>query len=199
MIRNLLGIHFEDALITGNRFESTIVDGPDRKGPPTEERRKSTTQDIATLIFGNKSAVFDFTEDLYFSWIRTKRILVRGEKGEIMNDQVNYLKDYLHPVSMKLVRSNAGENGNLEGHYLKGYLAGEEWCYVNPYIPGTLSDEEIAIATCLTKMAAYVAGGPSFYSLAEASQDHYLSMMMQKAIQSKVPVQTSKQVWANVW
>jgi hypothetical protein len=31
-------------------------------------------------------------------------------------------------------------------------LAGEEWIYKNPFIPGRLTDDEIAIATCLKKM-----------------------------------------------
>jgi len=45
-------------------------------------------------------------------------------------------------------------------------------------------------------MADYVAGGPEFYSVAEASQDHYLGMMIEKAILSGEVVETQHQRWA---
>jgi hypothetical protein len=97
---------------------------------------------------------------------------------------------------LDLKRITKGEEENQEGHYLEGIMAGERWVYRNPFIPGRLYDDEIAIASCLKKMGEYVAGGPSFYSLAEASQDQYLSLMMEKAIRSGEVVKTVRQPWA---
>ena len=68
--------------------------------------------------------------------------------------------------------------------------------YTNPFFPARLSDDEIAVATCLQKMWEYVNVGQDFYGLAEASQDHYLGMMIQQAIESKEPVKTETQIWA---
>lgn len=45
-------------------------------------------------------------------------------------------------------------------------------------------------------MANYVSGGPDFYSLQEASQDHYLGFMIQKAIETGQSVHTEKQPWS---
>jgi hypothetical protein len=59
-----------------------------------------------------------------------------------------------------------------------------------------LSDDEIAIATCLEKMAQHAAGGPYFYSLAEAAQDHYLSLLMNESAKSGEAVRAEKQPWA---
>jgi hypothetical protein len=140
--------------------------------------------------------VFDFTGDQYFSWIRSPRVLVRGERGEINNREVRYLQDFKTPVELELRRVDAGQYGNLEGYYHKGILAGSEWVYRNPFVPGKLTDDEIAIATCLTKMAAYAGGGPSFYSLAEAAQDHYLGLMIHRAAQSGETVVADRQPWA---
>jgi len=196
LLRKLLGITFEDAAITAKRFESPIVSGPNRAGPPAEEKIVSAAQDIAWIEFGDRLAVFDFTGQQYFSWIRSQRVLVRGEKGEIDNDEVRYLKDFRTPVRLKLQRENTGEDGNLEGYYHKGILAGEQWIYRNPFAPGRITDDEIAIATCLENMAAYAGGGPSFYGLPEASQDHYLSLMLNRAIETGEKVMTTKQPWA---
>jgi hypothetical protein len=85
--------------------------------------------------------------------------------------------------------------GNLEGYYHKGIVAGGEWVYRNPFAPGRLTDDEIAVATCLDKMAAYAAGGPSFYGLPEASQDHYLGLLIDRAVQSGEAVTTERQPW----
>ncbi|GAC1652293.1 MAG: hypothetical protein NVS4B12_23620 [Ktedonobacteraceae bacterium] len=199
LIRKFLNIAFDCATITARSFISPLVDGPDRAGQlPVQEKIKPSKQVIASLDFGDKLGTYDFTDDQYFSWIRTPRLLIRGERGEINNTQVHYLKNVQTPITFELQRQNAGENGNLEGFYLKGIIGGNEWCYQNPFVPSRLSDDEIAIASCLDHMARYVEGGPEFYSLAEASQDHYLSMMIDQAVARGEPVRTSLQPWAQI-
>jgi hypothetical protein len=146
--------------------------------------------------FGGKYGVYDFTDDQYFSWIRAKRLLVRGCKGEITDRSVRYLKDFQTPIEYDLKRVNLGEYGNLEGFALKGILAGEEWIYQNPFMPGKLSDDEIGVAACLEKMYQYTQTGQDFYSLAEGSQDHYLSLMMGEAVRTGEKIKTESQPWA---
>lgn len=196
LMRKLLGVRFEDATITARRFEMPVVDGPDRGGPPSQEKVVTASQDIAWLDFGDRLGIFDFTGHQYFSLFLSPRMLVRGERGEINNETVRYLKDCRTFVHLPLVRQNAGENGNLEGYYLKGILAGEGWAYENPFAPGRLTDDEIAVATCLKRMEAYTAGGPEFYSLPEACQDRYLDLMIAKAIETGERIATQTQPWA---
>ena len=100
---------------------------------PTEEKIHQSQQTIAYLDYGDKLGVFDFTGDQYFSWIRSPRVLVRGERGEINNRTVRYLQDFRTPIEATLQRVNAGEDGNLEGYYFKGMLLGEEWIVRNPF------------------------------------------------------------------
>lgn len=194
LIRRFLGIEFENATITTHSFTSPLVQNPERE--PGEWKLVDSEQVIAILDFGGKMGVYDFTSNQYFSWIRALRLTVRGSEGEIVDHQVRYLQDQRTPVELDLKRMNAGENGNLEGYYLKGILAGDRWIYENPFIPGRLTDDEIAIASCLEKMDTYAKGGPEFYSLAEASQDHYLSLMIEQAIKDKATVHTATQPWA---
>jgi hypothetical protein len=59
-----------------------------------------------------------------------------------------------------------------------------------------LNDDEIAIATCLKNMAHYAAGGPDFYGLPEASQDHYLGPLIEQAIRTGETVTAVRQPWA---
>lgn len=198
LLRHYLGVGFEGAEITACSFASPIVAGPGRGGPPTEERTGTSTQTLAWLRFGGKLGVYDFTGDQYFSWIRSPRVLVRGERGEINNRQVRSLADFRTPVEVELRRADAGHGGNLEGYHHKGVLAGDEWVYRNPFAPARLSDEEIAIATCLAKMADYVHGGPEFYSLAGASQDRYLDLLIAEAAKTGRTITSTPQVWAGL-
>jgi len=92
-------------------------------------------------------------------------------------------------------RHSAGENGNLEGNYLKGIQAGGEWWYRNPTIPAELSDDEIAVADLLLRMAEYVQGGEAAYSLAEACQDRYLDILTAQALERGEPVRAEVQPW----
>lgn len=196
ILRRLLGVGFGSAHIRARRFVSPLTQGPGRDGGPAEEKTARSEQMVAQLDFDGKLGVYDFTDDQYFSWIRGKRLLVRGERGELLDGCARWLKDYRTPVEAALRRVNAGENGNLEGYYLKGILLGDEWIYRNPFVPARLADDELAVASCLEKMDAFARGGPSFYSLAEAMQDHYLSLAMDRAADTGETVETETQPWA---
>jgi predicted dehydrogenase len=195
LIRQYLGVGFENATITARSFASPMIQGASRQGPPTEEKIVSVGQTLATFDFGDRLGIFDFASSQYFGSIRSSRTLVRGERGEISDHQARYLLDYRTPVELPFVRRDAGQEDDLRPLHHEGITLGEEWIYRNPFAPGRLSDDEIAVATCLQKMGEYVEGGPDFYSLAEASQDHYLSLLMNQAVKSGKPVQSESQIW----
>lgn len=196
LMRRYLGIGFEDTEIRAIKFNSPIVQSPDRSGPPTQEAIANSEQALAWFRFDDRLGVFDFTPVQYFSYIREPRILVRGERGEIINNDASYLIDYRTPVKITFQRHTSGEFGSMDRHYLKGIQAGESWIYHNPVAPAQLSDDEIAIADCLLKMADYADGGEAFYSLAEACQDRYLDIKLWEAVDAGHPVATQPQMWA---
>ncbi|MCM3626844.1 Gfo/Idh/MocA family oxidoreductase [Paenibacillus glycanilyticus] len=198
LMRRYLGIGFENAEIRAAAFTSPITESPGRSGPSAESRIVLSKQVMASFDFGGKYGVYDFTGDQYFSWIRSPRVLVRGDRGEINNFDVRYLLDHKTPVHLQMTRQQAGLDGNLEGYYLKSLHCGEQVVYMNPTVPARLTDDEIAVAACLEQMAAYAAGGEEFYSLAEACQDHYLALMMQQSLQSGETVTTETQCWAEL-
>jgi hypothetical protein len=196
LMRKLLNVGFGQAQIRAMRFESPLLGGPTRSGPPTEESIISSRRDMAWLEFeGNKLGVYDFSSEQYRSWVRSNIVTVRGDRGEIIDQRINVLADYATPLHLDLKRINKGENGNLEGYFLQGIMAGEQWVYLNPFAPARLNDDEIAIAACLANMAKYADGGPGSYGLREASQDHYLGLMIQQAIATGETVTTEVQPW----
>jgi len=197
LIRGLLGVEYEAVTIRAFTFASPLVTSPNRNGPPETESVSTSKQTIAHLDYGDKLGVFDFTGDQYFSWIRSPRVLVRGERGEINNRTVRYLQDFRTPVEMMFRRMNAGEDGNLEGYHCKGIMLGDEWIMRNEFAPARLSDDEIAIATCMQRMMVYINGGSGYCSLAQGSQDHYLSLMINRAVESGEAVRCERQVWAD--
>ena len=188
LLRRALGINFEDAIIAAHKLSAPIVAGPGRDGPPSSEKIHNAGQTIAFLDFsdgkGEKTGVFDFTGEQYFSYIRSNRYLIRGERGEIVNNVVRCLKDFRTPFVGEFLRQDAGGEGNLEGLFHKGVLLGDDWVFVNPFPYARLTDDEIAIAILLKGMANYASGGPDIYSLAEASQDHYLGICIDRAAAS---------------
>ncbi len=195
LIRRFLGVGYEAPKISGKRFIAPIVAGSGRDGPPTEERIRSSEQDIVFLDWGDRLGVLDFTGDQYFGWIRNRRVLIRGERGEIVNDVIHYLKDYRTPIALDLRRHVTGANGDLHGFHLRGIQVGDEWAYTNPFAPASLPDDEIAIATCLVKMDEYLHTGREFYPLAEACQDHYLNLVAQQALSEGREISAQPQEW----
>jgi len=212
LLRRLLEVSFEPVTITARRFNAPIVN-PNIEDALKEEQEYQT---LAWLDYGNKLGVFDFTRSQYFTRLRSARILVRGDLGEISGTTVRYLNNELKPMIAELIRHDSGDDprlkdrwgnrvtsettefawGWMEQRSHKGITLGDEWIYVNPFFPGHMSDDEVGIAHCLQLMAEYVDGGPSFYSLAEAAQDHYLGMMIDKAAETGVPVLAEPQVWS---
>ncbi len=197
LMRRFLGIGAELPRIRVNSFHSPVVQGPDTDGPPAGDVIIDAEQTIKLFDFGDRLGVLDFMDEQYFSWIRGQRLLVRGDRGEIIDDHAAYLADYRTPIRVTFERHSAGLNGNLEGNYLKGIQAGEQWWYHNPVAPAELSDDEIAVASLLLRMADFVRGGPDAYSLAEACQDRYFDILSEEALASGQSVQAERQPWAD--
>lgn len=197
LIRRLLGITYEDAVIRAQSFTAPIVKSRDRDGYLDKEQITTSDQVIATLDFGEKLGVLDFVGDQYWSPIRGHRITVRGERGELIDDRATVLLDHRTPLTIPFVRHVAGGPGNIEGHYVKGVQAGEAWLYTNPFGTAELNDEEVSDAEVLVRMAEYAEGGACFYPLAEACQDRYLDILIWKSAETGRPVASERQPWAS--
>lgn len=199
LIRRFLDVGFENATICADTFRAPLVSGPTRHGDPDRERVVEGAHLTARLRFGERGdrlGILDFTTEQYYSWIRSDRVQVRGDRGEISDARVRYILDHRTPMDVSIERVVAGVDSNHEGLFLRGLVAAGQWVFRNPFGPARLTDDELAMAECLVQMGAYAAGGPPFYSLAEASQDHYLQLAVRQSVATGRAVTTRTQAWA---
>ena len=131
----------------------------------------TSEQKITILSFGGKSAIYDFNFEQYFSDIRASRIVIRGTNGEIINNTCTYLKEGI-PHSFEIKRTCFGTEESLDGFSLLNITGNGEVLYENPFKGARLSDEEIAISTCLLKMKEYCDNNVPFYHTYDAAIDY---------------------------
>ena len=148
----------------------TVTRYNSRGGLLNEPQTVTSEEKFVVLRFKEKTAIYDFNYEQYFSDIRRSRILIRGTNGEILNNECTYLKNGF-PHSFRLRRNSYGANESLDGFTLVNITAEGKVVYENPFKGARLSDEEIAIATCLLNMKKYLETGIPFYSLKEAALD----------------------------
>ncbi|MCQ2735389.1 MAG: Gfo/Idh/MocA family oxidoreductase [Alphaproteobacteria bacterium] len=170
LIRFFLDVKDEIPKITSFSFPDKLNVMGGRNGTFEKAEERLSQQKIAVLEYKNKSAIYDFTSEQYFSDIRHSRIIIRGTNGEIINNTCTYL-DGVTPVTFDLKRNFCGKNESLDGLYLDSITGNGKILYKNPFYKARLTDEEIAIATCLLKMKDYLLTGTQFYSLYDAITD----------------------------
>lgn len=170
LIRFFLSTGDETPKISSFTLPDTSTRYNSRGGLLNEPQTVTSEEKFVVLTFQDKTAVYDFSFEQYFSDIRRSRILIRGTNGEILNNECTYLKNGL-PHSFTLSRNSYGANESLDGFTLVNITAEGKVVYENPFKGARLSDEEIAIATCLLKMKKYLETGIPFYPLKEAALD----------------------------
>lgn len=170
LIRFFLGTGNEMPEVSSFTLPDTVTRYNSRGGLLKEPQTVTAEEKFVVLRFKDKTALYDFNYEQYFSDIRRSRILIRGTNGEILNNECTYLKNGL-PHSFTLRRNSYGANESLDGFTLVNITAEGTVLYENPFKSARLSDEEISITTCLLNMKKYLETGVPFYSLEEAAID----------------------------
>ncbi|GFH42045.1 hypothetical protein Hs30E_05960 [Lactococcus hodotermopsidis] len=198
LMRKFLNVSGHETTILAQRFQVTGQPGFERSGLALLERFQVYNQTLATFNFGQgKTGIYNFEDDQHRSFIRSQHIQVKGDRGELNDKDLRYLKDFKTPIISHVQRINKGEYENMEGVGFKGLILAGDWLYQNPYQETVLSDDEIALATCLRQMADYCRGGKAFYSFAQAAQDFYLTLLIEESIETQQAVHTQPQPWTS--
>jgi predicted dehydrogenase len=198
LMRGLLGTGRGAVTVRATRTTAPLVDPLTRAGWTDEPDPKPATTTIATIDFGDgRSGVYDFTDNQWHNQLRFRRILVRGTHGELRDDEVVRLVAPRTVVRSPLVRRQTGYDLDLDGFDTDHITLGADVLYRNPYPGHRWNDEEIAIASLLQAMAAWVRGdGPPPYPLAEGAQDHRIALAVEEAADSGGTVVTTPEPWA---
>lgn len=195
IMRAFLEVGFEPATVRATSFKAPMVHPLlyDQWQPDRTPRPARTT--IATLDFGQSMGLYDFTDLQWFSPIRHRRLVVRGDHGEIDGDSVLRLRgDAVVPSTF--IRRYAGVDMNHEGFDLDHISLDGEIRYRNPHVGLRRSDEDIAATSLLDAMAYWVAGqGPEPYPLASGCQDQLLFLAIETAARSGNSVTTTCEEW----
>ena len=123
--------------------------------------------------------------------------MIRGSIGELVDDRVIRLVDPSTPVESLLIRRQTGMDLNLELLDLKHISFDGRVIYRNPFAGAARSDDDIAVADLLERTGAWARqAGPPPYPLAEACQDHLISVAIGESVRTGGPVVTGTEDWA---
>jgi predicted dehydrogenase len=197
LIRTLLGVGCGPAEVRAVATSAPLADPLSRAGwaDPVEVRPATTT--IATISFeGGGFGLYDFTDNQWHNQLLMRRLLVRGTLGELRDQEVVRLAEDRTIIRGEIVRRQTGYDLDLDGFATDHLTFGSDVLYRNPFQGQRWNDEEIAIATLLRDMGAWVAGdGPAPYPLADGSQDHRIALAIGEAVASGSAVRVGSEPW----
>jgi predicted dehydrogenase len=197
MIRGFLGVGRGPVAVRASRTTAPLVDPLARDAWSDDDTPKPATTVIATLDFGGeRSGLYDFTDNQWHNQLRFRRLLVRGTHGELRDDEVVRLLEPRTIVRTPLVRRQTGYDLDLDGFETDHITLGDRVLFRNPFIGRRYNDEEIAMSTLLRQMAAWVRGdGPPPYPLAEGIHDHQVALAIEESADTDRPVTTTTEAW----
>ena len=199
IMRGFLQSGFEPTTITTRQFEAPLVDPLSRNGFNADLSPKNAKTTISLIDFGSgKSGVYNFVDNQWHNQLRHRRIVVRGSRGEIVDDSVIRLIEGPAITTSRIERYQLGYDLNLDGYDTEHLSFDGKVVFKNPFTGLRFMDEEIAIATLMAQMADWIDGNAKApYPLNEACQDHLVSLAIDESIALGKSVTTAKQDWAS--
>jgi len=198
LVRGLLGVGFDPVTVTARDLVAPLVDPLTPDGWTGDPEPKDATQTLAVMDFGDgRSGLYDFTSNQWWNPLLSRRIVVRGTAGEIVDDAVTRLADPVTPITSHLEYRRAGVDLNLEGVDLRTIAFEGEVLYRNPFVGSGLSEDDIAVAELAVRTGAWARGeGPEPYSLADACQDHLIALAIGQSARERREVRVEREAWA---
>lgn len=196
MLRKYLNVGIGECEIRGRYLDYPITATCGRPGMVFTGEEKTARRELFQFTFDNGAlALWDFSGEQYFSYIRHRHLSIQGTRGEICDYTCRYLTPQNKPVELEYHRLDTGAYSNMEPFTHHGIMLGEEMVFENPFDGFRLNDDEIAIATLMRNMADHVTKGtPLLYPLRDALHDSYLALLMDEANEKGVACAT-RQSW----
>ncbi|MCM1258578.1 MAG: Gfo/Idh/MocA family oxidoreductase [Roseburia sp.] len=177
---------------------------------------------VATFEFEDgKTAWYDFNSEQYRSTIRNNFVKAEGQKGQLMNDRVNFLGDdfldwsgVFRTVENHVVTGNPNPNlyrvneiekivfcREKKDVYGKVIDSGETVVYEAYFGKCGLGEDETAIAKVMEQTYEYAVNPAQEVlkrqtdALRNALQDAYMALLMQQALDTGKQIVSERQVW----
>jgi len=197
IIRSYLGVGMADATVTARTFVAPLADPLTFGGWQLDARPTPHTTTIGMIDFGNgQMGLYDFVENQWWNPLLARRLVIRGERGEIVDDTVTRLSNegiIVSPISYR----RTGIDMNLEGNEIVSASYEGRLVYENPWTGTSLSEDDIAVASFLKLTGAWARGeGAGPYPLAEACQDHLLGLALEESARTRTDVRVTREAWA---
>lgn len=178
LLRRMLLVQGEGFVMRGERFCNPVVETDSRTGAITDGHKAAKNRDVISIAFSSgKEAIYDFSGVQYRSFIRSRHVIVRGERGEWNDNLIYRLDERNRPVREYLMPVIREEYQALDTQALRDLR--KTW---QPELFLDTRQDEYAIATVLFDMRKYLAGGREIYPLQEALDDAYFWLMMEEAV-----------------
>ena len=193
LVRRFLGVGEEAAVVRASRFVAPLVNPLDRSGWTNDITPHDAATTLATLDFGDgRSALYDFTDNQTRNLLRTRRLLVRGSLGELSDETVVHLADATTITRSSFTRRQTGHDLDQNGYATDHIALGDDVYWRNPWPSQRWSDDELAVAELLTRMAAWVEDeGPAPYPLLEGCTDQLLALAITEAAETEETVRVT--------
>lgn len=196
LIRGFLDVGREPVSVRASSFTAPLVNPLNRQRWTGNHEPQPTRTVLATLDFGERSGLYDFTDNQTRNPLRSRRTMVRGSHGELSNDEVVRFAGPESVVTTPLVRRQTGHDLDLDGYDTDHVSYAGRVVYRSPVFGHRWNDDEVAIATLMLQMADWVRGsGPEPYPLADGCYDHQVGLAIDESIRTDSRVEVNRAPW----
>lgn len=144
-----------------------------------------------------RTGLYDFTDNQWHNPLRSRRVVVRGSLGEVVDDRVVRVVDPRTVVTSELVRRQTGVDLDLEGLDLDHVSWQGEVLWRNAWQGARLADDEVAVADLLGATGRWARDeGPPPYPLADACEDHALALAVEESLATGKTVRSRPGPWS---
>lgn len=178
--------------LRGESYTFPVEETDSRYGPVTDGSVKERRRVRMTLEFDNgKVGFYDFDGVQYHSFIRARHINLRGQRGEWNDTVVRYVDASHRPLREELRPWLDPAYAAL--HTPELLELSRVW---HPEVHMENWQDEYAIATMMLDMGDFLDQGREVYPLAQALEDAYTWILMERALENPEQAITSQtQPW----
>ena len=180
LLRRMLRTGRESYSVTAFRQISEVAATDSRYGAVYDGSSVRDERDTAFIRFASgKTAIYDFGSVQYRSFLRSRHLTVRGDRGEWSDRIILYADENSMPQRLCLMPEIAEKYRQLDTQTLRD--GRKTW--TGELFLDTEQDE-FAIATMLKDMGEYIAGGSSPYPLEDALDEAYFTLLLKRAAEN---------------